>query len=331
MVILHGISGSTRYLMGGVKTVGGKRPESFEDIRHFYDNYAEILADIETTTGTRLDEKIADLIDSETRLDSQLQEDTARRTAEVDEEIDELRMKRDRSANVFVRWGSALRYWVAVSLRSRRISRTSQGLKTKLHGVQREKAKLIRNKPDVIKSECSKVVESHAFITDNMPFFIGAIGEEAVISALSRLPDDYHLFNDVNLRFHPPIHWREMNDYIKTSQIDHIVLGPTGLFILETKNWRLSSIATRSDKLIYQVRRSSLALWFYLRKRYARDGIPKTRSVVVSIQGCNPGQKLGPYVDITTPNRICEYITRRTSVLSADAVNRLVPVLARAV
>ena len=190
---------------------------------------------------------------------------------------------------------------------------------------------LIRNRTEFVKKGCSNVLDNHTFITDNMSFYIGAIGEETVINALSRLPDEYHLFNDVNLRFSPPIHWREKNDYIKSSQIDHIVVGPTGLFLVETKNWKLSDIETRSDKLVYQVRRSSLALWYYLRKHYARNNVPKTRNVIISVQGCRPGQRLGPHIDITTPNRLCEYITRRASALPTAAVERLVTVIGRTV
>jgi hypothetical protein len=331
MVIIHGISGSTQYLLNGMKTIGGKKPETFEDVRYFYNNYTEILSEAEAAVTDRLDERIVGLNDTETRLDGRIQEDIARRTAEVDEEIAELRVKIDSATNILVRWGSTFKCWIAVSLRSRRVSRPLRGLRAELHGVQNEKAMLIRNRSALIKSECSNIVKSHTFVADNMSFFIGAIGEETVINALSRLPDDYHLFNDVNLRFHPPIHWRKMNDYIKTSQIDHIVIGPTGVFLLETKNWIFSDITAKSDKLVYQVRRSSLALWYYLRKSYARNDIPKTRSVVVSVQGCYPEQKPGPYIDITTPNRLCGYITKRTRTLPVDAVDRLVAVIARTV
>jgi len=37
---------------------------------------------------------------------------------------------------------------------------------------------------------------------------------------------------------------------LKSSQIDHIVVGPTGLFLVETKNWKFSDIETKSDKLV---------------------------------------------------------------------------------
>ncbi len=54
-------------------------------------------------------------------------------------------------------------------------------------------------------------------------FFIGAKGEERVSSLLKELPDTYHIFNDfVAGRVH----------------VDHVVVGPAGVFALETKFWR---------------------------------------------------------------------------------------------
>ncbi|MCK8519272.1 nuclease-related domain-containing protein [Methanoculleus sp. 7T] len=329
MVIIHGVSGSTKYLLNGLKSVGGGSLGTFEDIHHFYNNYTGILAETEAAVNAQLDERIAGLGDAEVQFDAQIREGIARRTAEIDAEIAELKTKIANATNILTRWGYTVKCWIAVSLRSRSISRPSSGLKSELRGVQNERAMLIRKRPELVNKGCSNIIANHAFIADNLLFYIGAIGEETVIAALSRISDEYHLFNDVNLRFHPPIHWREMNDYIKSSQIDHIVVGPTGLFVVETKNWKFSDIEKKSDKLVYQVRRSSLALWYYLRKNYARNDVPKTRNVVVSVQGCRPGQKLDSHIDITTPNRLCEYITKRTNTLPADAVDRLVAVIGR--
>jgi hypothetical protein len=331
MVIIHGISGSTQYLLNGLKPVDGRSLGNFGDIHHFYNNYTEILGETQAAVNNQLEERIAGLNDTEVQLDTRIREGTARRTAEVDGEIAEVRTKIDNATNIVTRCAYKVKCWIAVSLRSRSISRPFSRQNLELRRVQTEKAMLIRNRTEFVKKGCSNVLDNHTFITDNMSFYIGAIGEETVINALSRLPDEYHLFNDVNLRFHPPIHWKEKNDYIKSSQIDHIVVGPTGLFLVETKNWKLSDIETRSDKLVYQVRRSSLALWYYLRKHYARNNVPKTRNVIISVQGCRPGQRLGPHIDITTPNRLCEYITRRASALPTAAVERLVAVIGRTV
>lgn len=54
-------------------------------------------------------------------------------------------------------------------------------------------------------------------------FFVGARGEERVSGILQGLPDRYHVFNDfVAGRLH----------------VDHVVVGPAGVFAVETKFWR---------------------------------------------------------------------------------------------
>lgn len=54
-------------------------------------------------------------------------------------------------------------------------------------------------------------------------FFVGARGEERVSGILKELPDTYHVFNDLPVgRIH----------------IDHVVVGPGGVFAIETKFWR---------------------------------------------------------------------------------------------
>ena len=54
----------------------------------------------------------------------------------------------------------------------------------------------------------------------------GAEGEKVIAGVLeTELSDKYHVFNDVCFPG-------------RTSNIDHIVVGPSGVFVLNTKNWR---------------------------------------------------------------------------------------------
>lgn len=63
----------------------------------------------------------------------------------------------------------------------------------------------------------------------------GWVGEKQVTKLLSsRLNDDYFLLNDLHLRN-------------GGGDIDHIVLGPSGVFVLETKNWS-GEITCRGDE-----------------------------------------------------------------------------------
>jgi hypothetical protein len=51
----------------------------------------------------------------------------------------------------------------------------------------------------------------------------GAIGEAAIGVILNDFPDDFRVINDLSTPF---------------GNVDHIVVGPTGVFLIDTKNWR---------------------------------------------------------------------------------------------
>lgn len=55
----------------------------------------------------------------------------------------------------------------------------------------------------------------------------GKRGEMTVFRLLKKLPDEYHLFNDVLLK----------TKNGRTVQIDHVVVSPYGMFVIETKNY----------------------------------------------------------------------------------------------
>ena len=54
-------------------------------------------------------------------------------------------------------------------------------------------------------------------------FFKGARGEEKVAGILKTLPEAYHVFNDFP---------------VGRTRVDHVVVGPGGVFSIETKFWR---------------------------------------------------------------------------------------------
>lgn len=94
----------------------------------------------------------------------------------------------------------------------------------------------------------------------------GAIGEQKVVKELEKLPDDYFLINDFCLSFSPPLYNRKENDYIKSVQIDHLLITPSGIFLIETKNWSdqsLNNISLRSP--VEQVKRTNFALYSIIR------------------------------------------------------------------
>ena len=61
-------------------------------------------------------------------------------------------------------------------------------------------------------------------------FFKGARGEVAIAYVLARLPGGYSVFNGVDIS--------DKGGPFRTHDFDHVVLTPTGLVVVETKNWR---------------------------------------------------------------------------------------------
>src|SRR4030095_8749151 len=84
-------------------------------------------------------------------------------------------------------------------------------------------------------------LETHE--TDRMTWRKGALGEYEVGAELERLPDDYLVFNDINTE--------------EFGNFDHIVVGPKGIFAIETKNWS-GLIGTNAAG---ELTRNGKALW----------------------------------------------------------------------
>jgi len=87
-----------------------------------------------------------------------------------------------------------------------------------------------------------------------------------VIKNLENLPEDYFLLNDLFL---------ELDEYItfhgtklKSAQIDHLIVGPTGVYVIEAKNWSYEYVQKVFSENSYtpydKIRRSSYLTYRYL-------------------------------------------------------------------
>jgi len=106
----------------------------------------------------------------------------------------------------------------------------------------------------------------------------GALGEQKVVRELEKLAEDCILINDFTCKFHPAIYNRQENDYIKSVQIDHILLSPSGIFLIETKNWSQHSL---NDSSLYspvrQIKRTNFALYKILNGEISGAKLPLTK------------------------------------------------------
>jgi hypothetical protein len=322
MAKIQGISNCTRFLIEGMQPVNGKKFATFEDIISFKDNYSTILSDTKKIVTKQQDELIESLTLREIRLNDQIHADIARREEAVKSHIKDLHNKVEECEPLLWKISLFLDYFVA-KLKSYRGIYPSTEAVQELRDIQKRKAMTIKQKPLAIESAEKSVIAARWSLTFNTSFLIGAEGEEQVIQRLSKLSDEYHILNDVNFK---EVDFKNDKPSPDTYQIDHIVIGPTGLFLIETKNWKTLDSELKIQKLGQQVRRSNNALRRYLKVKYG-DVIPWIQSIAVSVHGNQSKLKISPYVDIVTPNQLYEYIVNRTKSLPTLKIQKLVELI----
>lgn len=167
-------------------------------------------------------------------------------------------------------------------------------------------------------------------------YIYGAIGEQKVVEELEQLSDDYILINDLCLSFTRGIYSKQDKQFIKSVQIDHLLVSPSGLFLIETKNWSKDSLENRNlHSPVDQIKRANYALFKILADRsffklnYHRWGERKVpiRNVVVLINN-RPTEEF-QYVKILTLNELLGYIEYFKPSLSNKETQNLAAFLNR--
>jgi len=134
------------------------------------------------------------------------------------------------------------------------------------------------------------------------------------------------LINDFSVSFSRAIYNRQENDYIKSVQIDHILVGPSGIFLIETKNWSEQSIENLSLRSpVEQIKRTSFVLFNLLNNEKSNhhirlDGhhwgnkkIPIKNLIVLA--NTKPKEEF-QYVKILTVNELLGYVNYFKPVFS---------------
>jgi hypothetical protein len=139
----------------------------------------------------------------------------------------------------------------------------------------------------------------------------GAQGEVATGRIIDALPEGFIVRHDLRMPG-------------SRANIDHVVVGPTGLFTVETKNYkggvrvaggRVTAGGRRSDGIVEEAKRQAAAIGNL-------TGAP-ARPIVVVHGGVELGWFSSPVVDgvrFSGPRRLAKVITRGDPVLSPDEV-----------
>lgn len=164
--------------------------------------------------------------------------------------------------------------------------------------------------------------------------FSGAQGEEQVARQLSRLPDDYTVIHNYNLEFSRPLYDRRNDDRIYSVQVDHLVIGPTGLYVIETKHWSKTSQENRNFfSPVKQLKRNGFALFVILNQAIENGHISgfahhwgdkqmSPKKILCFLRHA-PSENF-QHVTILSPQQLAHYIHQQRQLFSRQQIQSLV-------
>lgn len=200
----------------------------------------------------------------------------------------------------------------------------------RFHSIKSSLNEVINNSSSKELSDLER--KKHALEEINSCIY-GAKGEELVEIELNRLPDNCILINDFYLQLDKPIYNSNENDLIKSIQIDHILITPGGLFLIETKNWNqqsLNNLELRSP--VQQIKRASYVIFNLINNRNNRSrirlnnhhwGLKKIpiKSLIIMTNAVPSGEF--EYVKILPLNQLVSYVKYFKPIFNDDETKEI--------
>lgn len=170
-------------------------------------------------------------------------------------------------------------------------------------------------------AEIKNLLQREDFNDEIRSFLFGALGEHKTLKALLNLEGNYCIINDVNIEFDRPYLDHDVNEWVCNAQIDHVVVGTTGIFAIESKYWSTETVSKMKNDELYsplaQAQRNSKALWKFIEEECDTEYSLPVQAVIAlcgsgSIRGnwrvrAIPVEKLSHF--ISRYNRKSSYLT----------------------
>lgn len=283
--IVYGESGALKDLL---ERVGHPSITCLDDIARFRQDYPRLRRQ-------KLEEGLDEVRLCLEQLVTEIDLKRIERAAALKTKTDELnqvlgRLKSERSlpvrrGNVWVRTVGKIeawhRNWKIKRLKSGfqsnlrkatlKLDKRIRALETEIEGIQEDPEAAAE---ELVSRDLRELDRLESGLDRETPLYYGAIGERDVIQKLSKLPGTYYVINDFKQSFSRPIYNRAEQDRIYSIQIDHVVVGPTGIFVIETKNWSEETILSEAHfSPVKQVRRAGFALFVILNQTLRPRGI----------------------------------------------------------
>jgi hypothetical protein len=168
----------------------------------------------------------------------------------------------------------------------------------------------------------AKVFGSSPIHRDDRSWHTGAAGERLVAATLGRLPAGWHVFHSIPVG-------------IKDSDVDHIVVGPGGIFVLNSKHhagkkvWvKGRGLLVEGQKTHYISNSASEAATVTRVLRARLPWIPDTKPVLVIVGAKEIVEKKTPdLVHVDGGRTVARWLRKHRVVLSPDSVAQIAAVV----
>jgi|GEM_PF-1182327 len=322
---------------------------SIREIEDFKRNYNSIKEDILVQAQINLQKEIAQKSTKLESLKEDLQSQITFHEKEIKSQIHRLETKvsdlNERIKNqsflgkLFTstsRWLNELELRQLSTNSDRIISKRTASRVLEAASFQSEVDHLMHNTDELAayrcKNELYELERTKKAIEELRTIIAGAKGEYAVEQELKKLPDNFYVLNDFRLKFAKPIVNRQTGDRIFSIQIDHLVVSPGGVFLLETKNWSQNSINSLNLRSpVDQIQRSSYALFVFMNNTISIDTHhwgSKQISLknVLVMTGVSTEEKF-KFIAVKQLNQLNKYLKYFDAIFSDDEVKWLAKTL----
>jgi hypothetical protein len=223
--------------------------------------------------------------------------------------------------------------WMTVPRVNEKLARARRALAGAAFDVVRERDRLKCGKTQLMEGfavhvaaqvgqQQARLARLHAVLRS--PELAGAEAEREMCALLAGLPETYVVLHDLNLRLDRAIHFS--GKWLKSAQCDHVVVGPTGIFVIESKRWS-REFAASNNRLdpFEQVGRAR-----FLCQCILRDvGFAVTPHDIIANSGTRLNKADGAYGRICRPEGVVSHILSQSDSNAGLPVAPIVAVLRR--
>jgi hypothetical protein len=351
MAQIYGQIESLKRIKNELKAFGINRFNSIKEINDFLFNFQDEKEAILNTQKEILRNEIKDLNLRKKEYQEICERTKSKTQAEIEVRIDTIRLNID-ILTAKINKGLIHKIIYSFKLKKQKelldyyslntpmiIKNANKNIQEKIENDENQLKYISENNELIIKErslpEIRKLNNVKKTIEDLQPLIAGAVGESLVVKEIEKLPNDYILINDYNLKFNPPIYKRNTNDKIFSIQIDHLLISKSGIYILETKNWSKKSIESLDLRSpVEQITRTSYALFLILNDAKIRltehhwgDKQIPIKNIIVMINE-KPKEDF-KYVKVKSLKELNNYITYFEPIFTENEVDRIAKYLIR--